>query len=80
MKVKDLHSILREFNPEHDILCYCEDENNLPDKHIIRIFEIRSVERKEAEKTRAEDGIPSLKFGKTQNSTPHVLIEITADI
>lgn len=79
MKVKDLVSKLSTFNPEHDVLCYSEDKGILPPKHGIRIFEIDGVDSTEAEKTRCQDGIPSLKLGKTEHSAPHVLIEITSD-
>jgi len=79
MKVRDLLSKLSAFDPERDVLCYCEDEELLPPKHGFRLFEINDVALTEAEKTRCEDGIPSLKLGKTDCSGPHVLIDITSD-
>ena len=79
LKVKDLLSKLRIVNPEYEVLCYCEDENILSDGHGFIIFEINSIEKVEAEKTRSEDGLPSLKLGKTEYSKPHILIEITSD-
>ena len=79
MKVKDMLSKLRGFDPEQDVLCYCDDEEILPPKHGLRLFEINDVALTEAEKTRCEDGIPSLKLGKTEGSAPHVLINITLD-
>jgi len=80
MKVKDMLSKLRTLNPELDVLCYCEDEGHLPDKHEFRVFEINSVDLTEAEKTRGEDGVASLRLGKTESSSSHVLIEITSDL
>lgn len=79
MKVKDLLSKLSGFDPEQDVLCYSEDERGLPPKHVFRLFEINGLSLTEAEKRRGEDGIPSLKLGKTECSAPHVLIDITLD-
>lgn len=79
MKVKDLLSKLSTFDPEQEVLCYCEDEGILPPKHGFRIFEINHIDLTEAEKRRCEDGIPSLKLGKTEHSAPHVLIDVTSD-
>lgn len=79
MKVKDLLSKLSGFNPEQDVLFYCEDEGTVSPKHGFRIFELDDITLTDAEKTRSEDGIPSLKLGKTERSAPHVLIGITLD-
>ena len=79
MRVKDLLSKLSGFDPEQDVVCYCEEEGILPSKHGFRVFEINDVALTEAEKTRSEDGIPSLKLGKSERSEPHVLIDITSD-
>ena len=79
MKVRDLISKLSACDPEQDVLCSCEDEEVLPPKHGFRLFDVTEVGATEAEKTTCEDGIPSLKLGKTESSAPHVLIEITAD-
>lgn len=79
MKVKDLLLKLNAFEPEQDVLCYSEDEGILPPKHGFRLFDIDHVDLTEAEKTRCEDGIPSLRIGKSECSTPHVLIAITLD-
>ena len=79
MKVKELLEKLRGFDPDKDVIFYCKDEGVVPHEHGFRLFEIASVDLKEAEKTRSEDGVPSLKFGKAELSVPHVLIEITSD-
>jgi hypothetical protein len=79
MKVKELLEKLRAFDPEQDVICYCEDEGVLTPGKGFQLFEIASVELKEAEKTRSKDGVTSLKFGKTERSVAHVLIEITSD-
>lgn len=79
MKVKDLLSKLSGFDPEQDVLCYSEDEGIVPPEHGFRLLEINDVDLIEAEKTRCEDGIPSLKLGKSECSAPHVLIDVTLD-
>jgi len=77
MKVKELISTLKAFDPEHDVLCWCEDL--LSEKHSSRVFDIVCVDESEAQKLRVQDGIPLLKFGKTESSSPHVLIGIISD-
>ena len=80
MKVKEVLAKLKALDPEQDVLCYCEDEGDLPQGHAFRLFEITSIEVTQAEKMRLEDNTPYLKLGKTSNSQPHVLIDITSDI
>ena len=79
MKAKDLLSKLSSFDPEIDVLCFCEDDQFATDNHIFRIFEITGIEKVDAEKIRGVDQFPSLRLGKTGNSTPHALLEITLD-
>jgi len=80
MKVKELLEKLRAFDPDQDVICYCEDKGLTTSGHGFRLFEISNVDMQEAEKTRCEDGVPSLKFGKTEHSVAIVLIEITSDL
>lgn len=79
MKVKELLEKLRAFDSDQDVICYCEGEHVTTSGHGFRLFDISSVDMQEAEKTRCEDGVPSLKLGKTEHSVAHVLIEITSD-
>jgi len=79
MKVKELIEKLRVFDPDQDVICYCEDEGVTTSRHGFLLFDINSVDIQEAEKTRCENGVPSLKFGKTEHSVAQVLIEITSD-
>ena len=79
MKVRDLLDKLRGFDAESQVLCYCEDEGILPQKHGFTLFEIDDLELIDARKTRDEDGVPSLELGKTEHSTSHVSIHITSD-
>ena len=79
MKVSELLAKLRELDSDLDVLCYSEDEEILRRPHGFRIFDINGIAVREAEKTRTEDGTPSLKFDKTEISSSHVLIEISSD-
>lgn len=79
MKVKELFEKLSGFDPDKDVIFYCEDKGVVPPGQGFRLFEIASMDLNEAEKTRSEDGIPSLKFGKTERSMLHVLVEIKSD-
>lgn len=79
MKVKELLEKLNDFNPDQDIICYCEDEGVVTTDQGFKLFEIVNVDLKEAEKTRIKGIVPSLIFGKTEHSTANVLMEITSD-
>jgi len=79
MKVKELLEKLRGFDPHKDVILYCEEEGVVLPGHGFRLFEIDSVDLKEVEMTRGGDGVPSLKFVKTERSVIHVLIEIISD-
>ena len=79
MKVRELLEKLSDFDPEQDLICYCEDRGVTAPGHVFRLFDISSVDLREAEKTKCEDGVPSLKFGKTEHSVSNALIEITSD-
>lgn len=77
MNVRDLLSKLSAFDPKQDVLCLCEYEGILHPKGGFRLFQINDVASTEAEKTRSEEGIPSLKLGKTERSALYALIDIT---
>lgn len=79
MKVKELLAELQLLDPEKDVLCYCDDEGDLPEGRGFRIFQTISVELKDAEGMRLKDNTPYLKFGKTPNSQSEVLIEMISD-
>lgn len=79
MKVKELLEQLRRFDPELDVLCCSEDEGLLAPNHHFRLLDICSVSTVEGEKVRGEDGIPSMKLGKTPHSQPHAVIDVTVD-
>jgi len=79
MKVKELLEKLKAFDPDHNVICYCEDKGVVNPGHGFRLFDITNIYMKDAENTRVKDGVPSLKFGKTEYSLPHALIEISSD-
>jgi len=82
MKIKELITKLQEFDPEQSIACYSEDEGLKSNEGSIQIFEVLNVSEVEAKSSRLDDGRgkPWLKFGKSDNSSKFVLIEITSDI
>ena len=73
MKVKDLISQLKKFDPELDLICYQDTDLGF------EIYEINSVSENEGEKTRLPDQTPSIKFGKSSVSTKFALLDITSD-
>ena len=78
MKVKDLIKELSKLDENLDILCYTEDEELVPSEDLFRILAIDSVDTTVAEKTRLEDGTPSLKFGESELSQKHATINVTS--
>jgi hypothetical protein len=79
MKVKQLIKELQKLDQEFDVICYTEDEEFLPEKHGFRIFEINDVTTTEGEKVRDESNMPSIKFGKSDYSKKHIVLNITSD-
>lgn len=82
MKIRELISKLQEFDPEQTIACYSEDEGLKTDEGPIQIFEVQNVSEIDAESSRLNNGMgkPWLKFGKSEQSSKFVLIEITSDV
>jgi hypothetical protein len=79
MKVHELIAKLKSIDQNIDIICYTEDDNQLPPGHTFKIFEIESLEVTEGEKVKGEDEVPSIKFGKSNYSQSHAIISITSD-
>jgi len=77
MKVKDLQEKLSKFDPELDVLCYSEDEALLLDGHNFRIIEIESIDSVDSEKCSTDDGVKTLKLGKSDHSQEHVTLNVT---
>ena len=77
MKVKDILKKLENVSPETSVVCYTEDEKLLASGR--SVFEINAIDVIEVEKYRNNDGVPGLKFEKTDCSPKHVILEITSD-
>ena len=82
MKVKELIEKLQKLDPEKFVSCYSEDDGLRTNEGPIQIFELQDVSEVEAESSRLNDGTgkPWLKFGKSENSSKFVLLEITSDV
>lgn len=79
MKVKDLQERLSKFDPDMNIVCYSDNSDLLSNNRDFILFDISSLEEKEAETTRLDDGKPYLKFGKSAHAGKIALIEVTPD-
>lgn len=71
MKVSELIEKLKKFDPKLDIFCIEDCKSN-------RALDITDIIIKDAEKCR-NNNIPCLKFGHSELSSKHVLIEVTSD-
>jgi hypothetical protein len=80
MKVQELIKALQKFDGNLDVLCSTEDENLIAKNHIFRLLEITNISEIEAEKTRGDDGLATLKLQKTSLSQKHVIIDVTSDL
>ncbi len=79
MKVSELIARMSKLNPEHEVVCFCEDDEVGETRSGSRVFDINHVGTTEAESTRTPDGSPGLKFGKGENSRSFAILEITSD-
>ncbi len=79
MKVRELIAKLQAFEPDLDVLCYCEDEGIAPSGKGFKLFDIDEITRNDAEAMRLDDNTPYLKLGRTAASSPHVFICLTGD-
>lgn len=79
MKVKDLINKLEKLEPEMDVLCYIEeDEEIFKDGHFFRFLSITNVSTAKGERTRGEDGVASMKFKRSDISEEIVTLEVTS--
>ncbi len=79
MKIGQLIDKLKKLDPEMAILCYTEDQDFLAKNHLFRLFEIDSVDVSDAERCRTDDGVPTLKLGKSPDSEKLAVLNVTAD-
>jgi hypothetical protein len=79
MTVKELISKLSKLDPELEVLCYSEDDELVPPGHLFRLLYIESVTVNDAQRRKGDDGIPSLKFVKTEHSEELAFLNVTVD-
>ena len=79
MKVGELAEKLGKLDPELEVLGYTEDSDLLPPGHLFRLLHINDVSEGEGERRRGEDGIPSLKIGRTDLSEKLAFLDVSAD-
>lgn len=79
MKAGELIAKLRQFDAGSDVVCYSEDESIRQSGRLFTLLEVSGVGATEAEKTRGDDGVPSLIFGNSDASKPHVILEVTTE-
>lgn len=79
MKVKELQEKLAKFDPEMELICFCEDENSQKEGRLFTLFDISSVSATDATRCRLDDRTPYLKLGKDQMSETLVFLEVTSD-
>lgn len=80
MKAKDLIDKLSKLDPDLEVLCYIEeDENIFKDGHMFRLLDITAVSKSQGEISRGEDEIVSMKFNRSDTSREVITIEVTSD-
>ena len=79
MKVKELKAQLEKIDPNLDVICYAEEDEDSDGSIVTRIFEIDDVTASEAERSRDKDGVPQLTFGSTDRSTKIAFINLLSD-
>ncbi len=79
MKVKELQEKLKNLDPNFEVVCYKENEG-LDDKgRGFVLFDIVSIDLKQAELTRINNGIPYLKFDQSELTEKFAILEVTED-
>lgn len=79
MKAKDIIDKLKQLDPDMDVLCYIEEDENIFKKgHMFRFLEIIDVSTAQGEVNRGEDGIVSMKFNRSDTSKKIGTIEVTS--
>ena len=78
-KVKDLIDELQKYDSELEVLCYIEEEEPIiTEEHPFRLLALTHLETTVGEKLRSEDGIASMKFGRSENSVTVVTLSVTS--
>ena len=79
MKVKELIAALGKLDQNLDVLCYTEESAGLPLGHVFRLLDIVDVGETEGEKRKGIDGVPTMRFEKSDHSERLATIEVTSD-
>ena len=79
MKVRELQEHLGKFDPEMDVICYCEDERFLVEKRGFILLDVLAVNSAEAKRFRFDDRTPYLNFGRGSASVAMAILEVTSD-
>ncbi len=79
MKVRRLIEELEKLDPEMAVLCYTEDPDLLAENQGFKLFEIEGVQGSEGERSKTDDGIPTLKLGRGPHSEKLAILNVTAD-
>jgi hypothetical protein len=77
MKVKQLMEQLAKLDGELEILCFTEDDGLVAPGYDYRLLDIEDVDFVEAERRWGGEGIPTLKFGKSDTSETIVTLNVT---
>ncbi len=79
MKVKELQNLLKNLDPNLEVICYSEDPKLQEGKEIFCILDIESIDTVNAERMRLDDGTPTLKIGESPISEKIVTLVVTSE-
>ncbi|MCC7419828.1 MAG: hypothetical protein IT428_06090 [Planctomycetaceae bacterium] len=79
MNVRDWIARLQKFNGDEPVVLTCEDANIRGEGRLFRLFDIDDIQITEGQLVRGDDGIPSVKIGRSSDSQSICAIDITAD-
>lgn len=79
MKIREIISKLKEFDPETEVICYREreDETITNNRNECEAFDIIHIEKIKAEKMRLPNQSLNLKFGISELAKDIVILDIS---
>lgn len=78
MRVGELRNRLSKFDSNLEVLCYTEDEALLGEGGSA-FLDIEAVDKAVGERIRNSDGVPRVRFEKTDHSETLVILEVSSD-
>jgi hypothetical protein len=78
MKVRELLAKLQTVDPDLEVVGYAEDPEVVPAKHHFRLFSVTDVSPMEGVTKRTAEGIPTITFGKDEQSVRLLALDITS--